>query len=58
LGGDGNLYVPRGALVEAVRGTTDYTGLSGAISCDEIGECSGSGPTFYLIQDGEWVAAQ
>jgi branched-chain amino acid transport system substrate-binding protein len=58
LGGDGNLYVPRGALVEAVRTVSDYTGLSGGVACDEVGECSSSGPTFYVIQDGAWVEAQ
>jgi branched-chain amino acid transport system substrate-binding protein len=54
VGADGNLYVPRGALVEAVR-TTDYTGLTGLVKCDEVGECNASGPTFYIVENGEWV---
>ena len=57
LGGDGNLYVPRGALVEAVRSLSGYPGLSGEITCDRVGECSTSGPTFYVIRGGEWVPA-
>jgi branched-chain amino acid transport system substrate-binding protein len=57
LGGDGNLYVPRGALVTAVRNIKDYQGLSGVVTCDPTGECSSSGPTFYLIQNGAWVEA-
>ncbi len=57
LGGDGSLYIPRGALVDAVRGIADYTGLSGTVTCDATGECSGSGPTFYIVADGAWVPA-
>ncbi|HEY3310163.1 MAG TPA: branched-chain amino acid ABC transporter substrate-binding protein [Anaerolineales bacterium] len=57
LGADGNLYIPRQALVDAVRGTKDYTGLSGKISCDATGECSSSGPTFYVDKGGKWEPA-
>jgi branched-chain amino acid transport system substrate-binding protein len=48
------LYVPRGALVEAVR-SSDYVGLTGLVKCDEIGECNASGPTFYQVVDGAWI---
>ncbi len=54
---DGNLYIPRGALVQAVRGLKDYHGLSGVLSCDSTGECNASGPIFYVVKDGQWVAA-
>ncbi len=57
LGGDGNLYIPRGALVEAVRGLEGYEGLSGDITCDDVGECNTAGPTFYYVENGEWVEA-
>ena len=50
LGGDGNLYIPRAALVAAVRGTKDYQGLSGTTTCDATGECSASGPVFNVDQ--------
>lgn len=53
-----SLYVPRGALVDAVRGLEGYQGLSGLVSCDDVGECSSSGPTFYIDQGGLWVEAQ
>lgn len=56
-GDDGNLYIPRTALVDAVRSIKDYKGLSGMVSCDAVGECSASGPTFYVVQGGEWVEA-
>ncbi len=51
---DGKLFIPRGALVEAVR-NSDYVGLTGLIKCDAIGECNASGPAFYQVVDGEWV---
>lgn len=57
LGSDGNLYIPRQALIDAVRGTKNYQGLSGMISCDPTGECSSSGPTFYVDKGGKWEAA-
>jgi branched-chain amino acid transport system substrate-binding protein len=57
LGTDGKLYVPRAALIAAVRGTKDYQGLSGTITCDATGECSASGPVFQVDKDGKWVPA-
>ncbi len=52
------LYIPRGALVAAVRGMKDYQGIAGVITCQENGECNASGPVFYIVKNGEWVAAQ
>ncbi len=57
-GSDGNLYIPRGALVDAVRNLKDYQGLTGVFTCDAKGECNASGPIFVTIQDGKWVVAQ
>jgi len=54
-GSDGNLYVPRSALVAGVRGLKDYKGLSGAFTCDATGECNSSGPTYVVVKDGKWV---
>ena len=48
-GDDGNLYIPRGALVDAVRSIKDYQGIGGVVTCDSTGECSASGPTFYVV---------
>ena len=46
------LYVPRSKMVEAVR-NTNYTGLTGAVICNQIGECNASGPSFYqVVSDG------
>lgn len=57
VGDDGSLVVPRGALVDAVRATKDYHGLSGTITCDSTGECNSSGPIFYIVKDGKWAVA-
>lgn len=58
LGGDGNLYVPRGALVTAVRNLKEYQGIGGVYTCDAKGECNASGPRFVTIKDGKWADAQ
>lgn len=57
VGDDGSLVVPHGALVDAVRATKDYKGLSGTITCDATGECNSSGPIFYVVKDGQWAVA-
>ena len=57
LGDDGNLYVPRSALVAAVRGIKDYQGISGMVSCDATGECASSSPVFNVVKDGKWSEA-
>ncbi len=57
LGSDGSLYVPRGALVAAVRATKDYQGLAGVVTCDSTGECASSSPNFNIVKNGQWVQA-
>ncbi len=57
-GDDGSLNIPRGALVDAVRTTKDFQGLSGMLSCDSVGECNASGPIFYIVKDGQWVPVE
>jgi branched-chain amino acid transport system substrate-binding protein len=58
LGKDGTLYVPRTQLAEKVRGTAGFQGLTGTMTCDEVGECNASGPTFYVVSNGEWVPVE
>jgi branched-chain amino acid transport system substrate-binding protein len=53
-GGDGSLYIPRGALVAAVRATKDFPGLTGTITCQPNGECGATGPQFYIAKGGKW----
>ena len=57
MGSDGTLYVPRSALVAAVRATRDYQGLAGTVSCDATGECASSSPNFNIVKNGQWVQA-
>ena len=54
LGDDGNLYIPREALVEAVNTLTAYQGLTGELTCNG-GECNATGPTFQVVRDGGWA---
>jgi branched-chain amino acid transport system substrate-binding protein len=56
LGNDGSLYIPRGALVDGVRNLTNYVGISGTYTCFPDGDCNVEGPTFWIVQDGEFVA--
>lgn len=58
LGTDGNLYIPREALVTAVRHLTDYKGIGGTYSCDATGECNTEGPLFQKVVDGKWVPVE
>ncbi len=53
----GNLTINRADLVKAVRSTKGYQGITGEITCDANGECNASGPTFYVVKDGQWVEA-
>jgi len=55
LGDDGALYIPRGALVAAVRGLKDYKGIGNIITCDEVGECNALGLVIMKVVDGEFV---
>ena len=55
-GDDGNLYVPRGALVSAVRNLKDYKGIGSTLTCSEVGECNATGPVLYVIKDGAYQA--
>jgi len=52
------LYVPRGALMTAVRTLTDYVGLSGTFTCQSNGECNVDKPQFVVVKDGKWVPAE
>jgi branched-chain amino acid transport system substrate-binding protein len=58
VGADGTVYIPRAALVEAMRATSGYQGLTGEITCDEVGECAKGGFTLFIAQDGAFVAAE
>ncbi len=55
LGEDGNLYIPRRTLAEAVRHTENHRGLTGTITCSDKGECAAASIVFMKVEDGAWV---
>jgi branched-chain amino acid transport system substrate-binding protein len=52
------LYIPRGALVNAVRTLDNYVGLSGTFTCQSDGECNVDKPQFVVVKDGAWTNAE
>jgi len=57
-GEDGTLYVPKGALRDAIYATEGYEGLTGTITCNETGDCGAGAVAAYVITqevvDGAW----
>ena len=51
----GNLVIDREALIQAIRDTEGLQGLSGTLTCDEMGECGAGGIQIFQVQDGEFV---
>ncbi len=54
---DNKLYIPRGALIQAVRSLKDFPGLTGKITCRADGECNTSERSFYVVRNAEWIEA-
>lgn len=52
---DGSLVINREALITAIRGTTDFPGITGTLTCTDIGDCSAGGIAIYIVEDGEFV---
>jgi branched-chain amino acid transport system substrate-binding protein len=52
---DGNLVIDREGVIAAVRGTTEFDGLTGTLTCAENGDCGSSIFTIYIVEDGEWT---
>jgi branched-chain amino acid transport system substrate-binding protein len=57
-GEDGTLYVPKGALRDAIYATQDFQGVTGTLSCNESGDCGAPLIAVYQVTqreiDGEW----
>jgi branched-chain amino acid transport system substrate-binding protein len=50
------LYIPRKALVDAVRATKDFKGLTGTVTCDSTGECAlPSSFLVFQVQQGDFA---
>ncbi|MGF1504345.1 MAG: branched-chain amino acid ABC transporter substrate-binding protein [Anaerolineae bacterium] len=56
-GNDGTLYIGRTALREAMYGTSGLQGISGEITCDEVGDCSTASVEFVVVEGGAFVPA-
>lgn len=56
---DGTLYIGRQALRDAMYATKNHKGLTGTLSCNELGNCSDPAIAVYKItareaKDGKW----
>lgn len=58
LDDDGNLLIDREALIDSVRSTEGYEGLSGTITCEENGDCGTVLIAVFVVEDGEWVEVE
>lgn len=50
-----SLIIPRKALAEAVRATSNHQGLTGTITCSPTGECAAASILFMTVENGAWV---
>lgn len=50
-----NLVIDREALLGAIRGVSGLAGLTGTLSCNEIGECGAGGVQIFQVTGGEFV---
>jgi branched-chain amino acid transport system substrate-binding protein len=55
---DGTLYISRSALVDAVRSTSQFPGITGMITCSPVGECAAEDPAVFVVQNGTFVPTQ
>jgi branched-chain amino acid transport system substrate-binding protein len=51
-GDDGTTYIPRTALRDAFYETADYPGITGSLTCDEVGDCADPQISVSQVQDG------
>jgi branched-chain amino acid transport system substrate-binding protein len=52
---EGTLYIGREALSEALYSTSTYPGLTGNLTCTNLGDCSTEEVGIMQAKDGEWV---
>lgn len=50
-----NLVIDREELLSAIRGVSGLVGLTGTLSCNEIGECGAGGVQVFTVTGGEFV---
>jgi branched-chain amino acid transport system substrate-binding protein len=55
---DDRLYIPRIALRDRIYATREYPGLSGTLTCDDLGDCNHSTPVvIYQVRNGAFRKA-
>jgi branched-chain amino acid transport system substrate-binding protein len=56
-GDDGTLYIPKGALRDAIAGTSGVEGLTGTLTCGDPdpGDCADPNIRVSQVQDGAFV---
>jgi len=52
---EGNLYIGRQALRDALYATKDFRGITGSLTCDENGDCADPEIVINQVKDGEFV---
>ena len=50
-----NLVIDREELIKAIRNVSNLEGLTGTLSCNEIGECGAGGVQIFTVTGGEFV---
>lgn len=55
---EGNLIVGREELIQAIRDTENFEGLTGVLTCDDMGECGAGIVGINVVEDGEWVPVE
>jgi branched-chain amino acid transport system substrate-binding protein len=51
----GTLFIPRRALRDALYATSGFEGLTGTLTCNEVGDCADPAIRVSTIQDGAYV---
>jgi branched-chain amino acid transport system substrate-binding protein len=61
-GEDGTLYIPKGALRDALYATKDFPGITGTLNCNATGDCGAPVMAVYQITaretGGQWPPEQ
>ncbi|MDK1029534.1 MAG: branched-chain amino acid ABC transporter substrate-binding protein [Anaerolineae bacterium] len=52
---DGNLVIDREALIKAIRTTSGLQGLTGVLTCNDIGDCGAGGIQIFQVQGGAFI---
>jgi branched-chain amino acid transport system substrate-binding protein len=52
---DGTLLIGRQALRDALYATSGYSGITGTLTCDELGDCADARISVSEVQGGEFV---